>query len=453
MSRPPGEEASIVGTRSLVFYDDARARTFEPFALSRPLGEMRAGALLIRERWEMALRAPGVGFVGAAHLDEFTEANAAPAAHGVILAGTVLVNSRAAIALTDAALTIMRPDDTKGPPQKRAWFIDGILAAIELRHDLDSAILRDGSASLDEVAARDNAQHPDFAGIPHTEFNDSRLTDGRVDVKGVWLKEVWDIVDRLTPMLNADIPKLAAKLACRTVLPTPEAQWQGLAVFGHHPVFIEKGATVEAFAVLDTTAGPILLREGSTVQAFTRVVGPCYVGRNSMLMGERISGSSIGDTCRVHGELSATVFVGYSNKGHDGFVGHSIVGRWVNMGAGTITSNLKNTYGTVALWTPSGVRDTGLQFLGTLFGDHAKTGIGMKLTTGCVLGMGANVFDRMPPKVVEPFAWGSGTPYDTYEAVKFVETAARMMSRRQVELTEAGRRAMVASHAARWRAS
>ena len=96
--------------------------------------------------------------------------------------------------------------------------------------------------------------------------------------------------------------------------------------------------------------------------------------------------------CKVRGELSNTIFLGYSNKGHDGFVGHSYLGRWVNLGAGTITSNLKNTYGTVSLWTPDGVRDTGLQFLGTLFGDHVKTGIGLRLTTGTVLGAGANVY-------------------------------------------------------------
>lgn len=439
--------------RALVFYDDARARTFEPFALSRPLCEMRAGALLIRERWEMALRARTAGFVGASHLDEFTEADAASATGGSIAAGTVLVNSRAAIALTDAALTVMRSEDKKGTPLKRVWYVDGALAAIELRHDFDAALLRDGQLTMEEIAERDNSQHPEYAGIPATELNDYRLTGAGVQVKGVWLTEVWDIIRHLTPMLNRDIPELGAKLPCRVVQATNGAHLQGTGPIGEHPIFIEQGAAIEQFVVLDTTSGPILIRAGSIIQAFTRVVGPCYVGRNSTLMGERISGSSIGDTCRVHGELSATVFVGFNNKGHDGFVGHSIVGRWVNMGAGTITSNLKNTYGTVALWTPSGVRDTGLQFLGTMFGDHAKTGIGLKLTTGCVLGMGANVFDRMPPKVVEPFAWGSGAPYDTYDAEKFIETAARMMSRRDVELKEAGRRAIMASHAARWRIS
>jgi hypothetical protein len=109
----------------------------------------------------------------------------------------------------------------------------------------------------------------------------------------------------------------------------------------------------------------------------------------------------------------------------------------VNLGAGTTTSNLKNTYGTVQLWTPDGVRDTGQQFLGTLFGDHAKTGIGTMLTTGSVLGAGANVYGAaLHPKYVAPFSWGDHEPYDTFAADKFVAVAERMMRRRDVPLSE-----------------
>ena len=144
--------------------------------------------------------------------------------------------------------------------------------------------------------------------------------------------------------------------------------------------------------------------------------------------------------------------LGHSNKAHDGFVGHSYLGRWVNLGAGTTTSNMKNTYGTVALWTPQGVRDTRLQFLGTLFGDHAKTGIGLRLTTGSVVGAGANVYDRMPPKAVPPFSWGGGAPYGEYDGERFVTVAARAMARRQVTLGERARRQLRAAFAARWTA-
>ncbi|MBI3792802.1 MAG: glucose-1-phosphate thymidylyltransferase, partial [Gemmatimonadetes bacterium] len=219
-------------------------------------------------------------------------------------------------------------------------------------------------------------------------------------------------------------------------------------VLGSHPVHVEAGAHVEPFVVLDATAGPILLRKGSTVQSFTRLVGPAVVGEQSTVVGDRIACVSIGEVCKVHGEVSNTIVLGHANKGHDGFVGHSVLGRWVNLGAGTITSNLKNTYGTVALWTPTGVRDSGLQFLGTMFGDHVKTGIGMRLTTGCVLGAGANVFEAMPPKMVAPFSWGTAAPYGTYALGKFLEVAQRMMARRHVELSASARRQLEQAYAA-----
>ena len=127
------------------------------------------------------------------------------------------------------------------------------------------------------------------------------------------------------------------------------------------------------------------------------------------------------------------------------------MGRWVNLGAGTITSNLKNTYGPVSVWTPRGMRDTGMQFLGTLFGDHAKTGIGTCLTTGTVLGAGANVYGaQTPPKAVPPFAWGTALPYQVYRLDKFLEVADRMMARRHVTLTDRARKQLAESHRVRW---
>jgi UDP-N-acetylglucosamine diphosphorylase/glucosamine-1-phosphate N-acetyltransferase len=221
---------------------------------------------------------------------------------------------------------------------------------------------------------------------------------------------------------------------------------------GEHPVFVEQGATVEPQACFDVTLGPVMIRAGATVQAFTRVVGPCYVGEHTTVSGDRVSGSSLGPHCRVHGEISASIMLGYGNKGHNGFVGHSYLGRWTNLGAETVTSNLKNTYSTVSLWTPDGMRDTKLQFLGTLFGDHAKTGINVPLNTGTVLGAGANVVGALPPKVVAPFAWGEHGRYETYRLDKFLDVAARVMARRSVVLGERGREQLAAAHAARWKA-
>jgi len=224
----------------------------------------------------------------------------------------------------------------------------------------------------------------------------------------------------------------------------------GGAVIGAYPARVERGASIEPYVVFDGSAGPILVRRGATVASFTRLVGPCYVGEDSTV-GGRVAATSIGEHCRVHGEVSMTIFLGHANKSHDGFVGHSYLGRWTNLGASTVTSNLKNTYGNVALWTPRGVRDTGMQFLGTLLGDHAKTAIATRLTTGTVIGAGANVFaTSMTPKVVAPFSWGGGSDASVYDVDKFLRVAERVMSRRHVTLSERARRWLAAAYAARW---
>jgi UDP-N-acetylglucosamine diphosphorylase / glucose-1-phosphate thymidylyltransferase / UDP-N-acetylgalactosamine diphosphorylase / glucosamine-1-phosphate N-acetyltransferase / galactosamine-1-phosphate N-acetyltransferase len=399
-----------------VSYDDAVARRFEPFALTRPWSEMRVGALLVRERWELATGHRARGFMASSAMRAFREPDAPHAATGRVPAGTLVVNSRCAVAL-DA----LRPD----APIYRC---DGRVAAVRLETEMPVAEFAGGRMTLEAVA---RAQH--------------RRTRG-ISIGGVWCDEVWDPIRHLSALLSRDLVELAQR---RTAEPIHAvAPWA--TVTGSHSVLVEADAQIEPHTVFDASNGPIRIGGGATVQAFTRLVGPCVVGRASVISGGRISGSAIGDTCKVNGELSSSIFVGHANKGHDGFVGHSMLGRWVNLGAGTTTSNLKNTYGSVALWTPDGVRDTGLQFLGTLFGDHVKTGIGLRLTTGCVLGAGANVVDQMPPKVVAPFAWGSGPPYGTYDADKFVETAARVMARRSVELDPQMRRHLLHAHSRRW---
>ena len=391
----------------LVLHDDTRARSFEPFALTRPLGEVRAGAEVLRRRWEIALGLPCTGFVGAAHLADFHEPWAPPPATGVLAAGTIVANARFAVGLDAGA--------TDGD----VWVCGGEVAAVRLHAPVPVAHLADGRVPLGSLAQ------------PHAAVT---------PVTGRWLEQVWDLIGQLPAMLAEDIPLLASDL----MVGGPPAH---TTVIGQYPVYVEGGAHVEPHTVLDVSAGPILLRKGATVQAFTRLVGPAVIGVGSSVMGDRIACVSIGEMCKIHGEVNTVIVLGHSNKGHDGFVGHSILGRWVNLGAGTITSNLKNTYGTVALWTPDGIRDSGLQFLGTMFGDHVKTGIGMRLTTGCVLGAGANVFDAMAPKAVPPFAWGSGAPYGSYDLDKFIEVAQRMMGRRHVDLTESARHQLAAAYA------
>ena len=395
---------------AIVLYDDDRARKFEPFALTRPAGELRAGALLIRERWARALGLAVSGFIGAPHLSSFEEPGAPSAVDG-IARGAIIANSRFAPALVAA------------DPGAARWLADGRVAAVRTAKDLMPGELHKGAVALEDIRA---AEGPD------------------VEIGGWWVDEVWQLLVLLNAMLGDDLPRLGEGMR--------RLGSQDAILIGDHGVFVEAGATVEPQVCFDTTLGPVVVRAGARVQVFTRVVGPCYIAEQTQVSGDRISGSSIGPQCRIHGEFSATIVLGYANKGHDGFVGHSYLGRWTNLGAETVTSNMKNTYSTVSLWTPDGLRDTNMHFLGTLFGDHAKTGINLPLTTGTLVGAGANVMGAMPDKVVAPFTWWDGKSSKTYHLDKFLQVAARAMARRSVVLSERGREQLAAAHAARWKA-
>jgi len=177
-----------------------------------------------------------------------------------------------------------------------------------------------------------------------------------------------------------------------------------------------------------------VLESGAEVRSGTRLEGPVWVGANAHVLGGSVRVTAIGPRCNVRGEVSNCVFLGYANKAHDGFVGHSVIGRWANLGAGTITSNLKNTYGRVRLDVAGTPLETGLQLLGSLIGDHAKTAIGTLLATGTVVGTGASVFDALrPPKYVPPFAWGA-TGGTRMSREGFLNIAERVLPRRDVEV-------------------
>jgi UDP-N-acetylglucosamine diphosphorylase/glucosamine-1-phosphate N-acetyltransferase len=396
---------------ALYFYDDVKARQFEPFALTRPVSELRAGTSLIRRRWEAATSLSSAGFISSPHLAQFEEGNAPPAVapKSEIPAGSILINTRCVIPLDEE---LDRFD---------LLMCEGMACAVRLARAMPVSQFADGTIDIGSI----------------------QTSLGGRKIKGRWINEVWDLIGSLTEQLMEDIPQRADSLELRVPLETT--------VMGKEKVFIEEGAEIGPHVVLDASAGPILIRRGAVIAPFTHLAGPISVGRGSQILGDRVATSSIGDHCKVRGEFSNAIVLGHSNKGHAGFVGHSYLGRWVNLGALTTTSNLKNTYGPVQLWTPTGVRDTGQQFLGTLFGDHAKTGIGTMLSTGTVIGAGASVFGaKMPPKVVPPFAWGDGEPYDTYDVTRFLVVAERVMSRRHIELSSKARKQLAEAHKRRW---
>ncbi len=205
-------------------------------------------------------------------------------------------------------------------------------------------------------------------------------------------------------------------------------------------LFVEEGATIEA-SIFNTNTGPIYIAKDAEIMEGCMVRGPFSLGEHSQLkMGSKIYGSvNIGAHCKIAGEVNNSVVFGYSNKSHDGFLGNSVLGEWCNLGADTNTSNLKNNYSPVAIWSYAHHRmeNTGLQFCGLMMGDYSKCGINTMFNTGTVVGVGANIaFGEFPPKYIPSFTWLTAQETTNYEFEKFVETASIVYNRRGIEITE-----------------
>ncbi len=205
-------------------------------------------------------------------------------------------------------------------------------------------------------------------------------------------------------------------------------------------IAIGEGSTVAPGAVIDATAGPVLIGSRAAVMANAVVLGPAAVGDGSSVkVGAKIyGGTSIGPACKVGGEVEGSVFQSHTNKQHDGFLGHSYLASWVNIGAATDNSDLKNNYGSVRVEIGGEVVDTGLTFVGATIGDHTKTAIGTKLNTGTVIGVFCNVLATgFPPKNIPAFSWGGPDGFVPYDVEKALDTARRVMARRGEKLTAA----------------
>lgn len=380
----------------LYLLDPEPAPAWTPFAGARPLSELRAGAHLIRERWE--------AFVGA----ETTEIMTLPHLAGFVEHGVPRVTARHPVpgpAIIGSSTFAPRGIAPAFPNGAFRLSCNGVTVG----WGVGPGATWDGP-------------------LPHA---------AAVAVAGVVLHGVYDLVPALNQLLADDLALLVGD---------SDAIPRGCTVLGDPGLLGLHGAAIEPGVVFDTTAGPVVLESGVDVRAGTRLDGPLWAGANTQLLGGPIKASAIGPHCKVRGELASCAFLGYANKAHDGFVGSSVIGRWANLGAGTITSNLKNTYGTVRLDVAGTSIESGLQFLGSLIGDHAKTAIGTLLATGTVIGVGANVFDAVrPPKYVPPFAWGvaegagpgPGAGRATREG--FLTIAERVFRRRDVPMDDATR--------------
>jgi UDP-N-acetylglucosamine diphosphorylase / glucose-1-phosphate thymidylyltransferase / UDP-N-acetylgalactosamine diphosphorylase / glucosamine-1-phosphate N-acetyltransferase / galactosamine-1-phosphate N-acetyltransferase len=390
----------------LILFDDDVAGQWEPFALTRPVGELLFGALTFRARAERVFGTRCAAHLAAEPLVGFEEAGAPPVrapADAPTDGDRLFLLARAVPAWSAAEAWADRPARP---------------CAVEIGGEVVGWYAPAGTPAPPAAFFRAPADGaaPSGGGVP------LRLP-GRV------LERVWELVSGNPEQLAEDIGALFPGSGSPTL---PE----GVFRIGDGAVVLGEGARIEPGVVLDTRGGPVWLDSGAQVRAFTRLAGPAYIGRGSTVLGGPLEAVSVGPVCKVRGELAESVCLGYTNKQHDGHIGHAYLGRWVNLGAETTNSDLKNNYGTIRIWTPAGETDTGTIKLGSLLGDHVKTGIGLLFNTGTVVGAGSNLFGAaMPPKYVPPFSWGTGSELTEYRADKFLEVAERAMGRRDVELT------------------
>ncbi|HET6228793.1 MAG TPA: putative sugar nucleotidyl transferase [Longimicrobiaceae bacterium] len=392
---------------ALILFDDDVAQGWEPFALTRPAGELRFGALLLRERAERVFGARCAAHLAAEHLIGFDEAGAPPVLGIGDAPGDgdrLFLSSRAVPAWGSGQVWRERRGGA-GPvligDEVVGWFAPAGAPAPAREFLLDPPTMLDRT--------------------------------GAVQLGGRVLTRVWELMSATPDQIATDVAALFPGVD-ETRLP------EGSFRFGPHALVLGDGVTIEPGVVFDLTAGPVWLDDGVTVRALTRLAGPAYVGPGSSVLGGTLESCSIGAVCRIRGEFAESVCLSYVNKAHDGHIGHAYLGSWVNLGAMTTNSDLKNNYGTVRLWQPGGEVDTGEIKVGCFLGDHVKTGIGLLLNTGTVIGAGSNLYGaEMPPKYVPPFSWGTGSDLSAYREDKFMEVAERAMARRKVVLSAPAR--------------
>jgi UDP-N-acetylglucosamine diphosphorylase/glucosamine-1-phosphate N-acetyltransferase len=252
---------------------------------------------------------------------------------------------------------------------------------------------------------------------------------------GGWFEYVWDVMLASPHEITADFAAAGRSGIQGTMHPAA-------VIFGPpEQVYVGPGAEIHPYVCLDTRNGPVTIEAGCEVHPFSRIEGPCYVGPKTILLGAKVrEGCSFGPMCRIGGEVEESIVHGYANKYHDGFLGHAYVGEWVNLGALTTNSDLKNDYSTVSVMQGGRTLDTGSTKVGSFIGDHVKTSIGTLLNTGSIVGTAAIlVATGQPlPKYIPPFAWMlNGMIGKGFGLKPLLETAKIAMSRRKVEMTAA----------------
>jgi len=368
-----------------ILFDGASRNQLLPFTFTRPVADIRIGILSIREKWERIL---------VTTTSTVTEDYLSQKWPMVEMPENIMINA----SFLPTPEFVSQIENLK--PNQAIFYEEDIVAFFSLED-----------------------QEVDFSVFTQLELEGTAFQ----------IAHTWDIFSKNGDALLSDF-KLLTKNRKSQIIPTSNN------VIGSENIFVEVGAKVE-FATLNASEGPIYIGADAEIMEGCLIRGPFALCENSSLkMGAKIYGATtIGPFSRVGGEVNNSVIFGYSNKGHDGFLGNSVLGEWCNIGADTNNSNLKNNYAEVRLWEyeTEGFAKTGLQFCGLMMGDHSKCGINTMFNTGTVVGVSSNLFGTgFLRNFIPSFSWGGTNGVTTYKTDKAFEVAEIVMNRRNVEFLE-----------------
>ena len=397
--------------RSLILFDDDNWKGLLPLTYTKPICELRVGILTIREKWEKRLNLIA-SFITQDFLSEKYPI--------VIDDDNIIINST--ILPSDDLVSLIR----KLNPNEALLDGDELIAA---RLNKSQLQLLTDDQPIDELIGKDVKEQI-----------------GQVDQ----IIRPYDLFTHNAEEIKKDFSIITKGRTSQTLSETNR-------VLNLDQVFIEEGASIE-FAILNASNGPIYIGKNTKVMEGAIIRGPFAMNDYSQVnMGAKIyEGTTLGPHCKVGGEVKSSILSGYCSKGHDGFLGDSVIGEWCNLGADTNSSNLKNNYDQVKVWnyTTEGFQKSGLQFCGLIMGDHSKCGINTMFNTGTVVGVSANIYGSgYPRNFVPSFAWGGKKGFMTYQIKKSLDTAGRAMSRRNIKLTEIDKKILmhIFYYSARWR--
>jgi UDP-N-acetylglucosamine diphosphorylase/glucosamine-1-phosphate N-acetyltransferase len=369
-----------------ILFDGPYRNSLLPFTFTRPVADIRVGILTIRQKWESYLEYTTTTVTEDYLADKFPM---------VEMDENIMIN---------------------------ASFLPN-MEVVEIVKNLSHNQALFKGEDVIAFFALEGEEVSDFSTFEAIEFESDILQ----------IVHTWDIFAKNGEAIEEDFLLITKD---RKSQPIPAS----INTINPENIFIEKGATLN-FATLNASSGPIYIGRDAEVMEGSLVRGPFALCHNATLkLASKIYGpTTIGPHSKVGGEVNNSVIFGFSNKGHDGFLGNSVLGEWCNLGADTNNSNLKNNYAEVRLWDyeTEGFAKTGLQFCGLMMGDHSKCGINTMFNTGTVVGVSANIFGSgFPRNFVPSFSWGGSKGFVTYKTNKAFEVAEVVMGRRKEEFTE-----------------